>query len=126
MLRLFSIPVALFVLCSAAVAQTYGEKDQKATNVGRIGLTVTNIGVLGNSFRGPFVTEGQPSLEYPIGSGIEHCFEAGFWLGADVSGNKLVSTAAAGDDANGYDPGNPGYEFTSTLPLKERSTLENA
>jgi len=120
------ILIASFLISISVYSQTYGEKDQKATSIGQIGLTVTNIGVLGNSFRGPFVTEGQPSLEYPIGSGIEHLFEAGFWIGADVSGNKLVSTGAAGDDANGYDPGNPGYEFTSTIPLKERSTLENA
>jgi len=123
-----TIPVIIIILLysSPLISQTYGEKDQKATNIGRIGLTVTNIGVLGNSFRGPFVTKNEPSLEYPLGSGIEHLFDAGLWIGADVNGNKLVSTGAAGDDANGYDPGNAGYEFTSVIPLKERSTLEDA
>ncbi len=124
--RITVLCTAVVVCLSVVNAQSYGEKDQKATNVGRIGLTITNIGVLGNSFRGPFVTQNQPSCEYPIGTGIEHLFDAGLWIGADVLGNKLVSTGAAGDDANGYDPGNPGYEFTSKIPLKERSTLENA
>lgn len=127
--NLRTIPSAVLLLLTCGVfvhAQTYGEKDQKATSIGRIGLTITNIGVLGNSFRGPFVTKNEPSLEYPLGSGIEHLFDAGLWIGAEVNGNKLVSTGAAGDDANGYDPGNAGYEFTSTVLLKERSTLENA
>lgn len=124
MLRQFFVIV--FIAVCFVYPQTYGEKDQKATSIGRIGLTVTNIGVLGNSFRGPFVTENQPSCEYPLGTGIEHLFDAGLWIGAEVFGNKLVSTAAAGDDANGYDPGDAGYEFTSTLRLKERSSLESA
>jgi hypothetical protein len=86
---------------------------------------VTNIGVIGNSYRGPFVF-GVPSCEYPIGSGIEHLFDGGLWVGAVVRGQPLVSTGAAGDDANGYDPGNAGYEFTRLTDIQERSTLFDA
>ncbi len=115
----------LVLIPALGVAQQYGEKAQKATSIGRIGLTVTNIGVVGNSFRGPFV-EGEPSMEFPIGSGIEHLFDGGLWIGATVRGEQLVSTGAAGDDANGYDPGNAGYEYTFLKPITERSSLFDA
>ena len=125
-LRTILTIVSIFAISfSFLFAQTYGEKDQKATNVGRLGLTVTSMGVLGNSFRGPFVTENEPSCEYPIGSGVEHLFDGGLWVGAIVNGQRLVSTAAE-RSASGYSPGFSGYEFTSTVPLVERSTKEDA
>lgn len=113
------------VLAVPLRAQQYGEKQEVATSIGRIGLTVTNIGVIGNSYRGPFVL-GVPSCEYPIGSGIEHLFDGGLWVGSVVRGQPLVSTGAAGDDANGYDPGNAGYEFTRLTGIQERSSLFDA
>ena len=97
-------------------------KEQKATSAGSIGLTVTNVGTIGNSFRGEFF-EGQPSSEYPIGSGIEHMFDGGLWIGAFVRGEPVVSTGAAGDDANGFDPGDVGYEMTPVSTVMERSSL---
>ena len=118
--------ILILLFSGISFAQQYGEKFESSTNIGQIGLTITNIGVLGNSFRGTFVSKNQPSCEYPIGSGIEHLFDGGFWIGAEVRGQKLVSTGAAGDDANGYDAGNAGYEFTSTKSIIERSNLENS
>ncbi|MBI4427655.1 MAG: hypothetical protein HY562_00890 [Ignavibacteriales bacterium] len=112
----------LVVAYHVAPSQQYGEKIEKFTKAGRIGLTVTNIGVIGNSFRGPFL-QGAPSCEFPIGSGIEHLFDGGLWIGANVRGEDIVSTGAAGDDANGYDPGNAGYEFTFASAISERSSL---
>lgn len=97
-------------------------KEEKATSVGNIGVTITNIGTIGNSFRGAFF-QGQPSCEYPIGSGIEHLFDGGLWIGAFVRGEPLVSTGAAGDDANGFDPGDAGYEITPASRIVERSSL---
>jgi hypothetical protein len=110
---------------AVASAQQFGEKQEVATSIGQIGLTVTNIGVIGNSYRGPFVM-GVPSCEYPIGSGIEHLFDGGLWVGTLVRGQPLVSTGAAGDDANGYDPGDPGYEFTRLTGIQQRSSLFDA
>lgn len=107
--------------CSEAFPQGLG-KEEKATSAGSIGLTVTNIGTIGNSFRGAFF-QGQPSCEYPIGSGIEHLFDGGLWIGAFVRGEPLVSTGAAGDDANGFDPGDAGYEMTPASTIVERSSL---
>lgn len=120
-----SILLLIILLPAFGAAQQFGEKEEKATSIGRIGLTITNIGVIGNSFRGPFV-EGAPSMEFPIGSGIEHLFDGGLWIGASVRGENLVSTGAAGDDANGYDPGNAGYEFTYLSNITERSSLFDA
>jgi len=75
----------VFAVPSPLRAQQFGEKQEVATSIGRIGLTVTNIGVIGNSYRGPFVF-GVPSCEYPIGSGIEHLFDGGLWVGSVVRG----------------------------------------
>ena len=119
------IVISIFAFLSEGQAQQFGEKAEIPTSIGQIGLTVTNIGVIGNSFRGPF-SQGAPSCEYPIGSGIEHLFDGGLWVGAFVRGQPLVSTGAAGDDANGYDPGDAGYEFTFRSGITERSSIFDA
>lgn len=97
--------------------------DQKYTSVGRLGLAVSNVGTLGR----PTVrsnTQGPPSMEYPLNSGIEHLFEGGLWIGAIVNGQQLVSTSAV-DAANGYSTGANGFEFTASGPISERSSLRN-
>ena len=48
------------------------------TDVGNIGLTVTNFGTYGHGFS---LWPEQPSCEYPLGSGIEHIFDGGLWIG---------------------------------------------
>lgn len=123
--KTFCLALFLSLLPFDGRSQQFGEKREIPTSIGQIGLTVTNIGVIGNSFRGPFA-QGAPSCEYPVGSGIEHLFDGGLWAGALVRGQPFVSTGAAGDDANGYDPGDPGYEFTFRSGITERSTLFDA
>ncbi|HYG14818.1 MAG TPA: hypothetical protein VEC12_03625, partial [Bacteroidia bacterium] len=98
--------------------------EQVATDVGNIGLAVSNVGTIG---RPGFVTnpQGLPSMEYPLNSGINHLFEGGLWIGARVNGQTLVSTVA--DDAStGYRAGLDGFEFTATGPIQQRSTLANS
>ncbi|HQJ47005.1 MAG TPA: hypothetical protein PK195_10195, partial [Ignavibacteriaceae bacterium] len=52
--------------------------DSRFTNSGNIGLSVTNFGMHGSGWVGwPNV----PSCEYPLGSGIEHLFAGGLWVG---------------------------------------------
>lgn len=41
-------------------------------------------------------------LEYPVGSGIEHLFGGGPWLGAIVGGTALVTEGYNGDNAQKY------------------------
>ncbi len=91
----------------------------KQTDGNAIGLVISNYGFFGNNF----VTR-NPSMEYPLGSEIEHLIRAGLWIGAvTVDGDTVVSTGAVS-----------GYWGTSTATaseftpvagnkLKERSTL---
>lgn len=100
--------------------------DQEVINIGNIGMYVTNAGTLGR----PDVRNtptGDPSMEYPINSGIEHLFEGGFWIGAIVDGQYLVSTSAK-DAASGYTTGLAGYEFTAEVgnSINQRSSLTSS
>lgn len=98
--------------------------DQKTIDVGNIGLNLTNVGTLGrpNVRNSP---EGAPSMEYPLNSGIEHLFEGGFWIGAQVDGQVRVSTSAL-DASSGYSTGRSGFEFTGYGPVNERSSLSQS
>ncbi len=99
--------------------------DEKTTTASNVRLNVTNLGTFGNAFRGYRSASGNPSCEYPAGSGIEHLFEGGLWIGAkNSSGQVLVSTSAY-DAPQGYAPGRGGFEFTASpgSTLDERSSL---
>ncbi len=94
--------------------------QQKTTSQGRIKLTLSTVGTVGR----PTVrsnVQGPESMAYPQ-KGLEHLFESGFWIGAIVNGQKLVSTSAF-DASSGYSTGGSGYEFTATAAPTERSKL---
>jgi hypothetical protein len=113
----------VFSLYSPLNAQQVFER--KATDVSNLGISFTNVGTIGRpNVRNQPV--GPPSMEYPRGSGTEHLFEAGFWLGATVGGQIRVSTSAVTNPA-GYSTGAAGFEFTNdgTLFL-EISSLEES
>ncbi len=75
------------------------------TNVGLLGLTVTNLGYFGNSF-----ANRNPSGEYPLNSNVEHVYSGGLWVGAVLpSGEVRVSTGS--QDANGVGEGDEIREF---------------
>jgi hypothetical protein len=97
--------------------------DRETVNTGNIGFSVTNVGTVGR----PDVVnnpEGEPSMEYPINSGVEHLFEGGLWIGAKVNGQIAVSTGSI-DAPSGYVAGASGFEFTSAVGsnIQQRSTL---
>lgn len=77
------------------------------TNVGNIGLTITNFGTIGHGFT---LWPQQPSCEYPKGSGIEHVFDGGLWIGGYKDGVIHVTTGSI--DANVSQRGE-GFEFAS-------------
>ena len=56
--------------------------DDRITNQANIGMTINNLGLIGNAFRGSFTQKDYPSCEYPVGSNIEHMFQGGLWVGA--------------------------------------------
>ncbi len=109
--------VALLFVAFCAQAQQNIERQTTASNVR---MTVNNIGLIGNAFRGSWLTRGFRSCEYPAGSGVEHLFQGGLWVGADVRGQKRVATGAI-DASGGYAPGGCNFEFT---PPRDRPTAE--
>jgi hypothetical protein len=92
------------------------------TNVGNIGLTITNFGMMGHGFT---LWPQQPSCEYPKGSGIEHLFDGGLWVGGVKNGVVRVSTAAI--DANVSQRGE-GFEWTNAAGqvITQKSSLTNS
>jgi len=80
------------------------------TNIGNLGLTITNFSNIGNAFSNPE----QPSCEYPINSGIEHLYRGGLWVGAKTpDGTIHVTTGAL--DAGSVEQGEEGFEFAADL-----------
>lgn len=80
-------------------------RDDVYTNVGLLGLHITNLGYFGNSF-----SLTTPSGEYPLTSNVEHIYSGGLWVGAlTTSGQRRVSTGS--QDANGVSQGNETREF---------------
>ena len=90
---------------------------QRQTDGNALGLVLTNYAFFGNNF----VTR-SPSMEYPLGSDIEHLVRAGLWIGAiNANGDTVVST---GSVSGYYGSGSTGAtEYTPTQNIKERSTL---
>lgn len=107
------------------------DDNSKFTNVGNVGLTVTNFGMYGHGFS---KWPEQPNAEYPLGSGIEHLFDGGLWIGAftanDASGSgkagPFVTTGAV--DAASVAVKGGGFEFTNDQGNKviERSSLTDS
>ena len=89
------------------------------TNVGNIGLTITNFGTIGHGFT---LWPGQPSCEYPKGSQIEHIFDGGLWIGGKKNGIIRVTTGAI--DASAANRGE-GFEYTNAAGqiITQRSSL---
>lgn len=117
--------LALFLI-PAIFLQAQVSFDHQVIDPGNIGLYITNVGTFGR----PDVRNtpgGDPSMEYPINSGVEHLFEGGIWIGAVVDGQTLVSTSAK-DAATGYTTGQAGYEFSAEIgnTIQQRSSLTNS
>lgn len=119
------------LLCAFAYSQ--GDEDRrfpkildddnsKYTNIGNIGITITNFGTYGHGFS---LWPEQPSCQYPIGSGIEHLFDGGLYVGGFIRGvgGPFVTTGAV--DAASVSARGGGFEFTNSAGsnVKERSSL---
>lgn len=114
---------------SRKLSKTLDDDNSKYTNVGNIGLTLTNFGMYGNGFAGKWPQ--QPSCEYPLGSGIEHIFAGGLWIGGYVSKDAkgtgktgpFVTTGAV--DKSSVASRGGGFEYTNSKGsiITERSSL---
>ena len=101
------------------------------TNVGNIGMTITNFGTYGHGF---VLWPEQPSCEYPLGSGIEHIYDGGLWVGGYTSNDStgsnrqgpFVTTGAV--DASSVSSRGGGFEFTNApgSMMLERSSLSDS
>jgi len=83
----------LLLLPSLILAQK--PQDNRATNIGRIGLAVNSYGQIGNGFN-PSFWPSQPSCEFPIKpvrTRIEHLFNGGLWVGGYGKSGLSVTTA---------------------------------
>lgn len=117
--------IAIYILFFSLPLKAQTSFSEKVTTASNVRLNVTNVGTFGNAFRGYRDGSGNPSCEYPAGSGIEHLFEGGFWIGGLIDGNLIAVSTSAYDAPQGYATGRGGFEFTAEpgQTLRERSTL---
>lgn len=122
---LLSFPITVLQAQEAPqrLGKTSTDDNSKYTNVGNIALTVTNYGVFGHGFR---LWPQQPSMQYPRGSGIEHLFVGGLWVGATTPTGIHVTTGAV--DVSSLRGVSEGFEFTTGVDSKvaERSSLADS
>ncbi|MCX7980347.1 MAG: hypothetical protein N3A68_04785 [Bacteroidia bacterium] len=97
---------------------------EKQASLGNFRVTVNNLGMIGNAFKGSYLVQGFRSAEFPKGSGIETVFEGGLWIGVKKGSTVIVTTGAI-DDPTGYTTGKAGFEFSAEpgATLAERSSL---
>ncbi len=96
---------------------------QQSSTIGRVNMTFSSSGTIGNP-KIAASTSGPSSMSFPQ-RGKEHLFESGFWVGAIVNGQKLVSTSAF-DASSGYSTGASGYEFSPLYAPSQRSSLTSS
>lgn len=95
--------------------------DNKYTNVGNIGLNITNRGIIGSGFSN--WQNNQPSCEYPLNSRIEHLFAGGIWIGGIKNGIVHVTTGTV--DNSNWNYILDSCEFATDTVLMEKSALYN-
>lgn len=115
----YSISAVLFSVIIYGGFVSADDDVNKYTNVGNIGLTITNFGTIGHGFT---LWPGQPSCEYPKASQIEHLFDGGLWIGGYKNGVIRVTTGAI--DASSSNRGE-GFEYTNAAgqTITQRSSL---
>ncbi|QQS38046.1 MAG: hypothetical protein IPM56_08945 [Ignavibacteriales bacterium] len=102
------------------IFKTLDDDNSKFTNIGNLGLTLTNFGMYGHGFS---LWPDQPNCEYPLGSGIEHIFDGGLWIGGVKNSIQFVTTASV--DASSVSARGGGFEYTNEdgSMIQERSSL---
>src|SRR5574343_112987 len=110
---------------SALEVNAQASFQEKQTTAGNIRMTINNLGMIGNAFRGSYSVLNYSSCEFPAGSGIEHLFQGGLWIGGYINGSQVAVSTGAIDDATGYTTGKQNFEFTANVgsTMTERSSL---
>jgi hypothetical protein len=107
------------------IAKPTVDNDTRFTTVGSIGMTITNFGTFGDGFAVQSPVD-QPSCEYPRGSGIEHLFVGGLWVGGKRDDGTILVTTGARDIPSLRDVA-AGFEFSNSADpndvVRERSSI---
>ncbi|MFT7590274.1 MAG: hypothetical protein ACI9UJ_000183 [bacterium] len=121
-MRCTTVIITLLFSLAGVAQSSFSEKVTTSSNVR---LNVSNVGTFGNAFRGYRDGSGNQSCEFPAGSGIEHLFEAGIWVGGLIDGSLVAVSTSAYDAPSGYATGRGGFEFTAEVgsTLEQRSSL---
>jgi len=102
------------------------DDNSRYTTTGNIGITISNYGTFGDGFVEQSPID-QPSCEFPKGSGIEHNFIGGLWVGGRTPSGTRVTTGAFNIPRLGGV--NANFEFTNSAELTDRvvesSSLED-
>lgn len=117
--------ILIYITSYVTIAQSF---EERVTDVSNVGLTVNNLGMIGNAFKGDFNLSGAPSAEFPVNSGVEHAFQGGIWVGALINGNVIAVSTAYSDAPSGYSTGAPNFEMTAEVGqgIQERSSEINS
>lgn len=103
-----SLLFSWLMVFGAVHGQTF---EETITTAGRMEVTFANNGVIGNSFKGNF-QNGFSSAEYPKGSGTEHIYVGGLWVGGiNTASLQPVVSSAYIDAVGGYGCGTDDHEF---------------
>lgn len=119
-MKFFSIGVVVFMYCispiSMLVAQRLSKTSDDAsnfyTNIGKIGLTITNFGTVGTRNSN---WPDQPSCEYPLGSRIEHMYQGGLWIGGRLRNSSITTPLVSTGVTDRSSTSGEGYEFTTEI-----------
>ena len=119
MSRSFAIVMlaALLMMLAGAAGTAAAPFQQRQTDGNAVGLVISNYGFFGNNF----VTRG-PSMEYPLGTEMEHMVRAGFWVGGINAEGQVVVSSGAISGSWGTGTANA-TEFTAAEKIVERSSL---
>lgn len=118
-----AVVAVLLALGLAAPAADGAPRKDIVTNVGLVGLTITNLGYVGNGFTNQF----QPSCEYPLNSHVEHVFLGGIWVGA-VAPEGTIHVSTGAQDASNLVAGDEVREFVDSpgAPVNIWSNSQNS
>ncbi len=120
--QLILLSIAIIIFCSPTWGKIGGRYPENIAsddhwhyhNVGELGLTITNYGILGQGYN----VADQPSCMYKLRTNlmqeqVEHFSYAGIWIGGKKQGTAYVSTAIY-DGSLTQDDNDGGWEFTSS------------
>ena len=137
MIRIFMLMGLLTLVAGVAPARpvepsTPATKDlivdgSVVHDMGNLHLNITNFGLIGSQYSAGMSWSQAPSAEWPAGSGTNHLWAAGLWVGAVKNGEPLVSTGQYQSEIMAAEgPAEVIYPLAWDLPGAMRYPFENS